>query len=113
MLGCSGTGFDRGGAERSGSALGEENAVDTGAISNAKKSAKVLRVFNAVEREKEPSGSFAGGVGREEILKGEEFLWADERDDALMSSEVFAVSVSCSRDSSRTRIPASRHWATR
>ncbi len=85
MLGCSGTGFDRGGAERSGSALGEENAVDTGAISNAKKSAKVLRVFNAVEREKEPSGSFAGGIGREKVLEGEEFLWADERDDALMS----------------------------
>jgi hypothetical protein len=51
MLGGSGAGFDGGGTQRSSAALGEENAVDTGAVCDAKKSAEVLRVFNAVERE--------------------------------------------------------------
>ena len=63
MLGGSGAGFDGGGAEWSGAAFGEEDAVDTGAIGDAKKSAEVLRVFNAVEREEEASGGFAGGSG--------------------------------------------------
>jgi hypothetical protein len=85
MLGGSGTGFDCGGAEGSGAALGEKDAVDAGAIGDAKKSAEILRVFNAVEREQETSGRFGAGVGREEILKGEEFLRANERDNALMA----------------------------
>jgi hypothetical protein len=56
----SGAGFDGGGAEGSGAALGEEDAVDAGAIGDAKKSAEILRVFNAVECEDEASGGFAG-----------------------------------------------------
>ena len=39
VLGCTGTGFDGHGAERSGAALGEDDAVDTGAIGNAEKRA--------------------------------------------------------------------------
>ena len=62
MLGGSGTGFDGGGAEWSGAALGEEDAVDTRAIGDAKKSAEILRVFNAVEREEEAGGRFARRV---------------------------------------------------
>jgi len=85
MLGGSGAGFDGSGAERSRAALGEEDAVDAGAIGNAKKSAEVLRVFNTVEREDEAgSGVTCGGRGREEVLEGEQFLRADKRDDALV-----------------------------
>jgi len=65
VLGGARTGFDGCGAKRSGAALGEENAV---------------------EREDEASGGVAcGGKGREEVLEGEKFLRADERDDALVS----------------------------
>jgi hypothetical protein len=86
VLGGSRTGFDGCGAKRSGAALGEENAVDAGTIGDAKKRSEVLRVFNAVEREDEASGGVAcGGKGREEVLEGEKFLRADERDDALVS----------------------------
>ena len=84
MLGGSGTGFDGGRAEWSGTALGEENAIDTGAIGNAKKSPEVLRVFNAVESEQQASGGFAGRIGREEVFESEKFLRANERDDALV-----------------------------
>jgi hypothetical protein len=56
MLGCSGAGFDGGRAEWSGAALGEKHAVDARAISHAKESAKILGVFNAVEREDKASG---------------------------------------------------------
>jgi hypothetical protein len=85
VLGGSGTGFDGGRTERSGAALGEKDAVDARAIGNAKKSAEVLRVFNAVEREEEASWRFAGGIGREKILEREKLLRTDKRDDALVS----------------------------
>jgi hypothetical protein len=84
VLGRAGTGFDGGGAKRGGAALGEEDAVDARAIGDAKKSAEILRVFNSVKREKEPSGGFAGGIGDEQVFEGEEFLRADERDNTLM-----------------------------
>ncbi len=84
MLGSTGTGFDRSRAEWSGTALGEENAIDTGAIGDAKESAEILRVFDAIESEKEASGGFGGGMGREEVFEGERFLRANERDDALV-----------------------------
>jgi hypothetical protein len=51
VLGGSSAGFDGGGAEWSGAALGEENAIDTGSVGDTKKGAEVLRVFNTVERE--------------------------------------------------------------
>ena len=86
VFGGSGAGLNGGGAERSGAALGEEDAVDAGAIGDAKKSAEVLRVFNAVEREDEAGGGVAdGGRGHEKVLEGERFLRVDERDYALVS----------------------------
>lgn len=85
MLGGSGTGFDGGRTEWSGAALGKKNAVDTGAIGDAKKSTEILRVFNAVESKKEASGGFAGRIRLEEIFKGKSFLRAHQRDDALMA----------------------------
>ena len=56
VLGRAGAGFDGGGAEGSGAAFGEEDAVDAGAIGHAKKRAEILRIFNAIEGEDETSG---------------------------------------------------------
>lgn len=53
VFGGSGTGFDGGGAERRGAALGDEDTVDPGAIGDAKQGAQVLRVLNAVESKDE------------------------------------------------------------
>jgi hypothetical protein len=84
MLGCAGAGLDGGGAEGSGAALGEEDAVDAGAVGHAEERAEVLRVFDAVEREHEACGGGTVRRRREEVFEGEEFLRADEGDDALM-----------------------------
>jgi hypothetical protein len=59
VLGGSGAGFDGSGAKWSGAALGEEDAVDAGSIGDTKKSAEVLRIFNAIQCEQEASGRFA------------------------------------------------------
>ncbi len=114
VLGCSGAGFDGDGAERGGAALGEDDAVDAGAIGDAKKSAEILRVFDAIEREDEASG---GGMwSRDRASKRSSMV----RNSCGRTSAttpwwagVLAARVSCSRDSSRTRTPAWRHWATR
>jgi hypothetical protein len=85
VLGSARTGFDGSGAKWSGAALGEEDAIDTGAIGDAKKSSEVLRIFNAVEREDEAGGGVAcGRWRREEVLEGEKFLRVNERDDTLV-----------------------------
>jgi hypothetical protein len=84
VLGGAGAGFDGGRTEGRRAALGEDDTVDTGAIGNTKKSAEVLRVFDAIEGEDKARGR-AGREGREEIFEGEEFLRADESDDALVS----------------------------
>ena len=63
MLGCAGAGFDGGGAEGSGAALGEEDAIDAGAIGNAEQSAEVLRIFNAIESEDETRGGAGSRAG--------------------------------------------------
>jgi hypothetical protein len=44
-------GFDGCGAQRSGAALGEEDAIDARSIGDAKKRAEVLWVFDAIDRE--------------------------------------------------------------
>jgi hypothetical protein len=87
VLGGARAGFDGCGAQGRRAALGEEDAVDSGAIGNAEQSAEVLRIFDAIESEDEAgSGGVARGrCGREEIFEGEEFLRADKRDDALMT----------------------------
>jgi len=51
MLGCAGAGLDGYRAERSGPALGEDDAVDACAIGYAEERAEILRVFDAVESE--------------------------------------------------------------
>jgi hypothetical protein len=84
VFGRSSARFDGGRTERCGTPLGEENAVDTCAIGDAKESAKILRIFNAVEGEQEPSGRIAVGMWREEIFEREKPLRANERDDTLV-----------------------------
>jgi len=49
VLGCAGAGFDGDRAERGGAALGEQNAIDSGAVRHAQQGAEVLRVFHSVE----------------------------------------------------------------
>lgn len=80
VFGGSGRCLDRGGAERGGAAFGEEDAIDAGGFGSAKKSAKVLRVFHAVESEDK-----AGGRTGEEVFDFEERALADEGDDSLVS----------------------------
>jgi hypothetical protein len=84
VLGCAGAGFDGRGREGCGTTLGKDNAVDARAVGNAKQCAKVLRIFNAIERENEAGRGGPGGIGSEEILDGEELLRTDQCDNALM-----------------------------
>ena len=58
VLGCAGAGLDGHGAQGRGAALGEDDAVDAGAVGYAEKSAEILRIFDAVESEEE-AGSLA------------------------------------------------------
>jgi hypothetical protein len=80
----SGAGFDGYGAERGGAALGEQDAIDAGAVGYAEQSAEVLGVFDSVEGEKEASRAGEGRLGREKVFEGEELLGADDGDDSLM-----------------------------
>jgi hypothetical protein len=66
MLGRAGGGFDGDGTEGSGTALGEEDAVDPGSFGGAKDGTEVLRIFNAVESEEE-----AGFRSFEEVFCGQ------------------------------------------
>jgi hypothetical protein len=90
VLGGARAGFDGRRAQGRGAALGEEDAVDSGAIGNAEQSAEVLRIFDAIESEDEAGGGGVarGGGGREEIFESEELLRADKSDDALVSGGV-------------------------
>ena len=69
--------------EGGGAALGEDDAVDAGAVGGAEEGAEVVGVFYAVEGEEE-RGSRPGGWGVEEVFEGEEFALAEEGDDALV-----------------------------
>ena len=84
VLRSAGAGFDSRWAEGRGAALGEENAVDAGAIGNAEERAEVLRVLDAVEGEDEAWGFACGGIWRQEVFEGEKFLRTDDRHDALV-----------------------------
>ena len=83
VLGCAGAGFDGDRAERGGAALGEEDAVDAGAIGHAQQSAQVLRIFDAIESEQK-AGRAGIGRRREEVFDREKILRADQGDDALV-----------------------------
>ncbi len=84
VFGGAGAGFDGGGRERGGTALGEDDAIDAGAVGDAKERAEVLRVLDAVESEEQACLSVCGGRREEEVLDGEEFLRMDEGDYALV-----------------------------
>ena len=96
VLRGAGAGFDGHGTERCGTALGEEDAVNAGAIGDAEERAEVLRIFDAVEGEDKARRVGVGCRGREEVFKGEKLLRPDESDDALVggsfrgNGEVFA-----------------------
>ena len=80
VLGCAGAGLYGHGAEGRGAALGEDDAVDAGAVGYAEESAEILRVFDAVEGEEEAGCVGLQWIGGEEVFDGEEFLGADEGD---------------------------------
>jgi hypothetical protein len=84
VLGGAGAGFDGNGAEGSGTAFGEDDAVDAGSVGNAEESAEVLRIFNAVKGKNQAPGAGLGEVGGEEVFNGEELLGADQGDNALV-----------------------------
>jgi len=83
VLGGAGAGFYGDWAEGSGTALGQDDAVDACAVGYAKQGAEVLGVFYAVEGKQKAAGVWLLACG-EEILDGEELLWADQGDHALM-----------------------------
>jgi hypothetical protein len=86
VLGGAGAGLNGYGTERGGTALGKDDAVDAGPVSNAKQRTQVLRVFYAVEGEQE-TGAGGAGTGRfEEVFDGKEFLGVHDGDHALVGS---------------------------
>jgi hypothetical protein len=82
MLRGSGTRFNGHGAEWCGTALGEQDALDTGAIGDAKQRTEILRIFHAIEREEKTRGACCRRTI--EVFNRKKFLRADERDDTLM-----------------------------
>jgi hypothetical protein len=85
MLGGTGAGLDGHRAERSGAALGEDDAIDAGTVGYAKEGAQVLRVLNAIESQNKAGGRLGGtGGSLMEVLDGVKLLAADQRDHALM-----------------------------
>jgi hypothetical protein len=79
MLGRSGTGFDGHRTEGRGSALRDNDAVNTGTIGNAEERAKILRIFDTIDGENETSGGRVSREGHVEVFDGQEFLGTDER----------------------------------
>jgi hypothetical protein len=85
VLGRSRAGFDGDRAQGGRAALGEDYAIDPGAVGNAKQGSKVLGVFNAVEGEDQtPAGAVWRGL--EEVFNVEELFGADDSDHALVGS---------------------------
>ena len=83
VLGGAGAGFHGDGAQWRGAALGEDDAVDAGAIGDAQQRAEILRIFNAIESEEQAgAGDGSGAVKRSSMARA--FLRADEGDDALV-----------------------------
>jgi hypothetical protein len=80
MLRGTGGGFDGDRAEGGGTALGEEDTIDSGSFGGTEDGSEVLGIFNAVEGEHE-----AGFRAFEDVLRGEEFALANDGDDALVA----------------------------
>jgi hypothetical protein len=81
VLGGTRAGFYGDGTYRRGAALGEDDAIDAGAVGYAEQSAEVLRIFYAVECKEQAAVT---GWGGEQVFNGEEFLGPDEGDNSLM-----------------------------
>ena len=86
VLGGAGGGFGDGGGDGRRAALGQEDAVDAGAVGGAEERAEVVGVLDAVEGEEEAvAGVVAEGLRGEEVFDGEEGALADEGDGSLVS----------------------------
>jgi hypothetical protein len=85
MLGGPGAGLHGDCAQGGGTALCDDNAINARSIGDAQQSAKVLRIFDAVEGENETSGTGLGRVGEKQILDGEKLLRADHCDNSLVA----------------------------
>jgi len=91
VFGCSSAGLDGDRADGRGAALGEDNAVHASAVGYAEQRAQVLRVFHAVEGQQQAAARRISCVRRVQILYGEEFLRANESDDALVIEAVYSL----------------------
>lgn len=80
VFGGSGGGFGDGTGDGGGAAFGEQNAVDSGAVCGAEEGAQVVRVFDAVESEKEAGVAWEG----DEIFDSEELAFADKGENTLV-----------------------------
>jgi hypothetical protein len=76
VLGGSGGGFGYGCGDWGGAALGEDDAIDTGAVGGSEQGSEVMGVLNAVEGEEEPVMSGFGGG--QKVLDSEELTFADD-----------------------------------
>jgi hypothetical protein len=82
VLGGSGGGLGYGSGDGCGAALGDDDAVYSGAVGGAEESSEVVGVFHAIEGEEE--AVLAVLFGGKEVFDGEEFTLADDGEDALM-----------------------------
>jgi hypothetical protein len=82
VLGGAGGGLGGDAAERGCPALGRNDAVDACAVGGTEERAEVLRIFDAIEGEKQ--GRFTGN-GLEELFELGEGLGADDGDDTLVA----------------------------
>ena len=82
VLGGSGGGFGYGRSDGGGAALGEDDAIDAGAVGGPEQGSEVVRVFDAVEGEEEP---VVPGFGwSEKVLDSKELTLADDGEHALV-----------------------------
>ena len=105
MLGGSGRGLDGDGAQRGGTALGEQDAVDAGGFGGAQQRAQVLRVFDAVESQDQAR---FGAI--EQVFHPEKPALPDHGNHSLVGSGA-GQRVRASRGSVRTGTPAARQSA--
>ena len=84
MLGGAGAGLYGYRAQGRRPPLGEHHAVYAGAVGYAQESAEVLRVFYAIESQKQPGSVRFPGGRLEEVLDGEKLQRADHGHHALV-----------------------------
>ena len=84
VLGGAGGGFGDGGGDGGGAALGEDDAVDAGAVGGAEEGAEVVGVLDAVEGEEEAVVGWSGFLRGEQVFDGEEGALADQGEGSLV-----------------------------